>query len=76
MAVRNFYTETTIDGRRTKLAGGPQSKTGGMCIRITQRAQGTIEPACTIRCFEEDGKLVTVVYDDVGIAIYEKHTTR
>lgn len=76
MAVRNFYTSTQIDGRKSKLTGGPQSKTGGLCTHITQRSNGTITTACTIRCTENDGTLITTIYDDKGIRVYEYETIR
>lgn len=40
--VRNFWIEVEIDGRTTKLAGGPRSKDGGFTLRIKQRSKGDI----------------------------------
>ena len=42
MAVRNWWIEADIDGRRTNLAGGPRNKDGGFELRIYQRDKGGI----------------------------------
>ena len=76
MAVRNFYIDTRIDGRKSKLTGGPQSKTGGLYTHITQRSDGTITTACTIRCVEDNGTLTTTIYDNKGVKVYEYATAR
>ena len=62
MAVRNFYMNADINGRKTALYGGPSARNGGMSIRITQRNQGGIDDAVSIQCFELDGELNTDVY--------------
>ena len=63
MAVRNFYVEADVDGRATSLGAGPSNKTGGMRVKIFQRNCGEIEEALTIRCAEQNGKLITKVYE-------------
>ena len=50
MAVRNFWIEVEVDGRRTKLCGGPANKQGGMTIRLYQRDNGAITQPVTINC--------------------------
>lgn len=40
--VRNFWVSGTIDGRRTAIAGGPKSPTGGMHLMIHVRQRGEI----------------------------------
>lgn len=62
MAIRNFYLKANIEGRETKLAGGPRGKDGGMSVVITQRNKKGIEEAVRIECFEVDGELYTGVY--------------
>lgn len=58
MAVRNFWVEANIDGRKTKLAGGPRSKNGGFSLTVFQRSQGSITRALIIDGFaNEDGEL-------------------
>ena len=63
MAVRNFWVDASIDGRKTDLQGGPASKEGGMQLTIKQRDDGGIVTAFKIYCHEIDGELVTEVYD-------------
>lgn len=46
--VRNFWVEVEIDGRRTRLRGGPARKDGGLNITIYQRDRGTIVPVLDI----------------------------
>lgn len=40
MAMRNWWVEVEIDGRKTKLAGGPRAKDGGFELTIRQRDEG------------------------------------
>lgn len=42
MAIRNFYINGRVDGRETKITGGPARKDGGMGVTITQRSNGRI----------------------------------
>ena len=69
MAVRNFYIDARIDGRKTDLSGGPASKNGGMEIVITQRQNGRIVTAFEIHCEESLEKLITEVTDGDGTTI-------
>lgn len=65
MGVRNFWIEADVDGRTTKLAGGPQSKDGGMSIRLYQRDNGTIRRVVDIDCWVgKDGALISNVSSD------------
>lgn len=45
MAVRNWWIELEIDGRTTRLEGGPRSKNGGFRLTIHQRTDGISERA-------------------------------
>lgn len=47
--VRNFWIEATIDGRSSKLEGGPQAKDGGFELTIRQRDKGAVTKVLTIR---------------------------
>ena len=70
MAVRNFWIEADIDGRKTMLAGGPREKDGGLTVNLFQRSEGDIQKAVSIECFEENGELFTYVrinYEIVGV---------
>jgi hypothetical protein len=58
MAIRNFWVEALIDGRKTKLAGGPRSKHGGFSLTVFQRSQGGITRALIVDGFaNENGEL-------------------
>lgn len=62
MAVRNFWIEADIDGRKTTLAGGPKGKDGNMHITIYQRSEGGIVEAVNINCISFfSGELQTTV---------------
>lgn len=75
MAVRNFYVTADIDGRATKLKGGPASKDGGMSVTLYQRSEGGIVEAVELHCFvNKDGKLQTNV--TIGDGIEDRITTR
>ena len=62
VTVRNFYVQVEIDGRKTRLEGGPQAKTGGMQITLLQRDRGAKKKQLRINCFEVDGNLKTEVF--------------
>lgn len=62
MAVRNFYLEAEIDGRKTGLHGGPQGKKGGMQIHLYQRDKGQIKEVASIWCYEKDGTLRSEIF--------------
>jgi hypothetical protein len=61
-AIRNFYIEAYIDGRKTRLSGGPRTKDGGMSISVLMRDDGGIADAVDIECVATpDGTLTTIV---------------
>lgn len=76
MALRNFWLEAQVDGRKTKLTGGPKNKTGGMRTKVYVRDQGTSVLACIIACTECDGDLVVRIYDKDGRLINSNTTKR
>ena len=77
MVVRNFYVEADIDGRQTRLGGGPKAKDGEMTVHIHQRSKGNVvSDAIKIRCTERNGKLLTEVFDSVGICVCSVETER
>lgn len=49
MAVRPFYIEAQIDGRKTDLCGGTKSKDGDHTISLYQRSNGEITTPFKIR---------------------------
>lgn len=40
MPIRNFYIDCKIDGRKSRLTGGPRAKDGGFELTIYQRSEG------------------------------------
>ncbi len=76
MAVRNFWIEADIDGRKTELKGGPANKQGGLSCTIYQRDEGRIEVAFKIKCWEANGGLFTGIYDREGNIIGDFITER
>lgn len=77
MATRNFYVEGHVDGRQTDITGGPVNKEGGMRLFVTQRDNGSIVTAFTIRSWVmTDGKLITTVSDQEGEVVGKLITVR
>ena len=76
MAVRNFWIDADVDGKKMLLSGGPRAKDGGMRVTIKQRDKGEITTAFTISCREIKGELVTEVFDKNGHIIAAKLTDR
>ena len=63
MAVRNWWIEADVDGRKTPLSGGPRSKDGGFQLNIYQRVKGDIDNPYRINAFKNrNGYLVCQVY--------------
>lgn len=59
MAVRNWWLEADIDGRKTKLSGGPRSKDGGFSLILYQRDKGEIRKVLGIGgMVDKNGDLV------------------
>ena len=62
--VRNFYLKGEVDGRATKLEGGPRSKDGGMTFRLYARNEGQVEEILSVGCWVcEDGKGLRITID-------------
>jgi len=56
--VRNFWIEAQIDGRPTKITGGPRAKGGGFVLNIYQRRRGKVHKAIRIQGFaRQEGNL-------------------
>ncbi|MEE8361711.1 MAG: hypothetical protein V3R71_06115, partial [Gemmatimonadales bacterium] len=47
--VRNFWVELEVDGRRERVATGPQGKDGGFELTIKQRFKGEIVNVLTVK---------------------------
>lgn len=75
MAVRNFWVDVEIDGRKTRLEGGPRSRFGGFEAEINQREDGLVTTPIKIKGIELNGELITRVYVN-GDLIAEHRTNR
>ncbi|KKM88320.1 hypothetical protein LCGC14_1259900 [marine sediment metagenome] len=60
MAVRNFWIDTRIDGRKTDLSSGPRSRDGGFLQTIYMRDRGSILAAVSIRAYTHSDGTLTV----------------
>lgn len=77
--VRNFWLEADIDGRKTKLVGGPQPKNGGMYIELFVRHKGEVRPLCSIHCYNEanysngdpNKNIVLISFKDKNDKVYD-----
>ncbi len=66
-----------VDGRKEDVGAGPRSKDGEMSAVFRQRDNGASVVAAQVWCgVDKSGKLVTIVYDDQGNAIFRKETDR
>ncbi len=60
--VRNFWIDGSIDGRDSRLTGGPRSKTGGFSLTGFQRDNGSVSRALIVDGFaNENGELTLSV---------------
>jgi hypothetical protein len=48
--VRNFWVSATVDGRKSRVAGGPRGKDGGITLTLYQRQCGAVRTALRIQC--------------------------
>ena len=70
MATRNFWIEADIDGRKSRLTGGPQRADGGFTMVIKMRHEGGIVTAAHVHAHEHNGKLyLTVRPDDQMLSV-------
>jgi hypothetical protein len=76
VALRNFWIESKIDGRKNKLAGGPKSRNGELSTVLYIRNNGFSEVAFKFTCKENDGSLSVKIFDKNNNLIYEHKTLR
>lgn len=56
--VRNFWLRGEVDGRLSRVSGGPRARDGGLRLTLYQRDRGKIETALKVLCFaSSDGTL-------------------
>ena len=58
MAMRNFWIEGDVDGRRTSLTGGPQGAGGGFSLTVYQREDGNSKVGVRVRGSVVNGELI------------------
>ena len=58
--MKNFWVEVEIDGRKTKLRGGPRGKTGGMKVRIFANDKEESKEIVTVNCYSKAGRLYVI----------------
>ena len=77
MATRNFWIEAQIDGLKTHLEGGPQSKDGGFELVICMRDQGSVKRALIIQGWS-DGRTIQLqtINGENGVIDFSMMTER
>ena len=58
MAMRNFWIEGDIDGRKTTLTGGPQGSGGGFSLVVYMRDKGMSKVGVRVRGSVVNGELI------------------
>jgi hypothetical protein len=58
--MRNFWIDSNIDGRNTRLAGGPRAHSGEMTTDLCVRSDGRSIKAITIDCVPDENNNLTV----------------
>jgi hypothetical protein len=77
MAVRNFWINTTVDGKKEPCATGPRSKDGSFETKIYIRDNGESKLALHIYGLAlRDGTLKIVVSDNNSKQLYAVETVR
>lgn len=70
MAMRNFWIEGCVDGRRTGLTGGPRAKDGGFNLTVYVRDNGSSETAVRVTGrATRDGKLILNVTPGSSVTV-------
>lgn len=75
--VRNYWLDARIDGRETRLQGGPAASDGAMDITLKVRDHGEIVEALDILCRADNGTIrIKVQHPRTGEVIHEIVTQR
>ena len=75
MRVRNFYLDAEIDGRSTRLTGGPQSKDGGFYLSVKQRSNNAVTTPLVVEGeADENGELLLRIW--YNGELITKHRTK
>lgn len=60
--VRNFWISADVDGRRSRISGGPRGRGGGISLTLYQRCGGEVAAALNVECIaRSDGTLCVEV---------------
>ena len=58
MTFRNFWIHAHVDGRESRVRGGPKARDGGLSLTLYQRSCGRVVAALQVNCFaRSDGTL-------------------
>ena len=68
MAMRNFWIEGQIDGRKSRITGGPQSSGGGFDLTVYQRDDGESKVGARITGRVVNGELILDVDPGAGVS--------
>jgi hypothetical protein len=74
--VRNFWLEAKVDGRESKVIGGPANKEGGFQLRIKMRDQGEVTIPVTLEGYADGDRLRVNVFGPEGTAVWHHETQR
>lgn len=56
--VRNFWITGEVDGRKSRISGGPRARDGGISLTLYQRCDGGVATALRVDCLAcPDGTL-------------------
>ena len=61
MAMRNWWAEAHVDGRKSLVTFGPKRKDGGFLMNIYQRSEGESFLACKIEASSIEDTLILAV---------------
>lgn len=77
MALRNWWVEADVDGRRTGAAFGPRGRAGGFRLTVRQRHDGESVRVLTVEGeARADGLLTLRVWDGEGRLLENVATRR
>ena len=74
--VRNFWLEAKVDGRESKVIGGPSNKEGGFELKIRMRDGGEVTLPVTLEGYADGDRLRLNVFGPEGTAVWFHETQR
>jgi hypothetical protein len=75
--IRNFWLSGEVDGRSSRVSGGPRARDGGLHLTIFQRSKGAIVAALKVQCSAfTDGTLRIEVQPALPYALARGGTIR